>query len=250
MAKLRATNIDPKTATTLTLGASGDSVTFASTEIRANTLKDAGGNTLWTSNGTGTVSSVNSALSGGGWTKISSNTIASGTTTFNITTGLDTTYPEYIFIINDFMGPDGVNTRLMMNFTSDGGTTMLSKTSVYGKVAHYQGGSGGAFHELGNNAYSLRANTAYQPISDTPINFTGTNSSAWKIHLYGNNETTYYKFYRVTGAYMQNGSSGSQWFEGPEIVGRINATTTINSFHLQMESGNMRNGIVDMYGIA
>ena len=250
MAKLRATNIDPKTATTLTLGASGDSVTFASTEIRANTLKDAGGNTLFTSDGAGNLSNVNSALSGGGWKKLSSNTIASGTSTFSITSGLDTTYPEYIFIINDFMGPDGVNTHLRMNFTSDGGTTMLSKTSFFGKGGYSQTGAGGNISTLTNNTYSLRANTAYQPISDTPINFTGTNSSAWKIHLYGNNETTYYKFYRVTGAYMQNGSSGSQWFEGPEIVGRINATTTINSFHLQMESGNMRNGIVDMYGIA
>ena len=39
MAKLRATNIDPKTGTNLTLGATGDSVTFASTEIRAIHLK-------------------------------------------------------------------------------------------------------------------------------------------------------------------------------------------------------------------
>ena len=71
MAKLRATNIDPKTGTNLTLGATGDSVTFASTEVRANTVKDAGGNNLFTSDGSGTLSNVNSALSGGGWTKIS-----------------------------------------------------------------------------------------------------------------------------------------------------------------------------------
>ena len=70
MAKLRATNIDPKSATTLTLGASGDTVTVASTEIRSNTFKDAGGNTLWTSDGSGTLSSVNSGLAGGGWTRL------------------------------------------------------------------------------------------------------------------------------------------------------------------------------------
>ena len=250
MAKLRATNIDPKTATTLTLGATGDSVTFASTEVRANTVKDAGGNTLFTSDGAGNLSNVNSALSGGGWVKISSNTIASGTSTFNITSGLDTTYPEYMFIINDFMGPDGVNTHLRMNFTSDGGTTMLSKTSFFGKGGYSQTGAGGNISTLTSNTYSLRANTAYQPISDTPINFTGTNSASFKIHLYGNNETTYYKYYKVTGTYLQNAASGSQWFEFVEIGGRINATTTINSFHLQTESNNMRNGIVDLYGVA
>ena len=85
MAKLRATNIDPKTATTLTLGATGDSVTFASTETRANTFKDAGGNTLFTSDGAGNLSGVNEALSGGGWKKLASYTIVDGTATFNIT---------------------------------------------------------------------------------------------------------------------------------------------------------------------
>ena len=250
MAKLRATNIDPKTGTNLTLGATGDSVTFASTEVRANTVKDAGGNNLFTSDGSGTLSNVNSALSGGGWTKLASYTIAAGTSMFSITSGIDTTYSEYIFIINDFLGPSGTNTYAGINFTSDGGTTMLSKTSFFGKGGFAQSGAGGSISTLTSTTYSLKANTAYQPLSDTPINFTGTNTASWKIHLYGNNETTYYKFYKVTGTYMQNAASGSQWFEFAEIAGRINATTTINSFHLQTESNNMRNGIVDMYGVA
>ena len=101
MAKLRATNIDPKTATTLTLGASGDAVTVSSTELRANTFKDAGGNTLWTSDGSGTLSSVNSSLAGGGMTLLATYT-PSSVSNVDITANLTNAYIEYWFVLSNF----------------------------------------------------------------------------------------------------------------------------------------------------
>ena len=63
MSELRVATIEPEGATTtLTLGASGDTVTSSADSIKANTFKDAGGNTLWTSDGAGTLSSVNIGL--------------------------------------------------------------------------------------------------------------------------------------------------------------------------------------------
>ena len=62
MGTLRAKTIEPATGSTLTLGASGDTVTVSSDSIKVNTFKDAGGNTLFTSDGAGTLSSVNSGL--------------------------------------------------------------------------------------------------------------------------------------------------------------------------------------------
>ena len=88
MAKLRATNIDPKTGTNLNLGASGDSVTFSSDMIKANTMKDAGGNNLWTSNGSGTLSNVNSGMSGAG-PKLILSQDGSGSSQVNFTSGID-----------------------------------------------------------------------------------------------------------------------------------------------------------------
>ena len=65
MAKLYVDTIEPEGATTtLTLGASGDTVTSSADSIKVNTFKDAGGNTLFTSDGAGTLSSVNSAIAG------------------------------------------------------------------------------------------------------------------------------------------------------------------------------------------
>ena len=69
MAKLRSSNIEPSTATTLALGASGDAALISSDSIKANTWQDLGGNSLFVSDGSGTLSSVNSSLAGGGYTR-------------------------------------------------------------------------------------------------------------------------------------------------------------------------------------
>ena len=98
MSKLRVGTIEPQSGTNLNLGASGDTVTVSSDSIKANTFKDAGGNTLWTSNGSGTVTSVNSGFAGG-MVFISSQT-ASGSATLSFTTGIDSTYNEYIFFFD------------------------------------------------------------------------------------------------------------------------------------------------------
>ena len=98
MSILRVATIEPEGATTtLTLGASGDTVTSSADSIKANTFKDAGGNTLWTSNGSGTLSNVNAGLSAAGPILISTNTITSAVTESTFTTGIDSTYDIYMF---------------------------------------------------------------------------------------------------------------------------------------------------------
>ena len=56
MSILEAKTIEPATATTVTLGAAGETVAIAASQLKTNTIKDAGGNTLLTSDGSGTLS--------------------------------------------------------------------------------------------------------------------------------------------------------------------------------------------------
>ena len=128
MAKLRATNIEPQSGTNLTLGASGDAVTFASTEIKANTVKDAGGNTLWTSDGSGTLSSINSALQGGGLTLITTQTVTSEASEVNFSSGIDSTYDEYMFISEIIYSSGPAWTDIQ--FYIDAATTAVTKTTT------------------------------------------------------------------------------------------------------------------------
>ena len=127
MTTLNVNTITPA-GSTLTLGASGDTI-VAAYDIKVNTVKDAGGNTLFISDGAGTLSSVNSALSGS-MTFISSQTASNSTSIF-FTSGIDSTYDEYVFsFINinpttdgskftfqcDAAGNDGYNEEMITTF--------------------------------------------------------------------------------------------------------------------------------------
>ena len=90
---LNVNTIEPA-GSTLTLGASGDTV-VATDSVNVNTVKDAGGNTLWVSNGSGTLSSVNSGL--GDSLKLISSQTADDDASVSFTSGIDSSYKEYIF---------------------------------------------------------------------------------------------------------------------------------------------------------
>ena len=97
MSSLETRKIEPESGTTVTLGEAGDTVTApVGTIVKTNTFKDAGGNTLWTSDGAGTLSNVNSAIAGS-MIFISSVT-ASSSASISFTTGIDSTYDKYMFV--------------------------------------------------------------------------------------------------------------------------------------------------------
>ena len=63
MSKVYADKIEPRDSNMdVTIGTSTNTVTLAGNDLRANTVKDAGGNTLWVSDGSGNLSSVNSGM--------------------------------------------------------------------------------------------------------------------------------------------------------------------------------------------
>ena len=101
MSRVYADNVYPELVTEdLTLGASGDSVVVTSgASLNVNTLKDSGGNTIFTSNGSGVLSSVNSAFQGKP-SLITTNT-SSGDASSDFTSGIDDTYKLYIFSMID-----------------------------------------------------------------------------------------------------------------------------------------------------
>jgi len=104
------------TTDTLTLGGTGDSIVISGDSLNMNTLQDAGGNTTFVSDGSGTLTSQNMP---GALTLISTQT-ASGAASINFTTGLDSTYDIYIFkYININPATDG--SKYEFQCSTDGG---------------------------------------------------------------------------------------------------------------------------------
>ena len=96
MSIVEAKKFEPQSGTDLNLGASGDGVILNNgVTLKTNTFKDSGGNTLWASDGAGTLSSVNSSLQGA--MSFISSQPASSSASLSFTSGSDSTYDEYIF---------------------------------------------------------------------------------------------------------------------------------------------------------
>ena len=105
-----------------TFGTTGDTVQVTSgATLKVNTLKDAGGNTIFTSDGSGNLSSMNSGLQGGPALK-TTNTVSGGSSS-TFTTDIDSSYRVYIFAWNS-VNPATDGADWQVNFSSDGGSNL------------------------------------------------------------------------------------------------------------------------------
>ena len=242
MSKLRAKNIEPATGTTLTLGASGDAIAVSSDSVQANTWQDTGGNSLFVSDGSGTLSSVNSGLAGGGYTLIGSAHTASNAASIDITSGIDSTYEEYIFVLTD-MNPatDNVDLEFQVQLTS-GTSYNTSISSIFFNAYHDEAGSSSAL--TFESTKSQGTGTAYQPISYNTGN-AGDELSAGILHLFSPANTTYIKHFM---AITQNTRANENSFNC-YTAGYFNTTTAIDGISFKFTSGNL-DGTVQMYGVS
>ena len=96
MSTVYADTLEPTVPTKdTTLGATGDSITIGANSINSNVIQDSGGNILFQSDGSGTLSNINSAFTGN--LKLLSTQTASGAANLSFTSGIDSTYDVYIF---------------------------------------------------------------------------------------------------------------------------------------------------------
>ena len=88
--------LEPQSGTTLTVGKSGQNLQVNADSLKANVAKDAGGNAVFTSDGSGNLSGLNSAF-GSAQVLISTQT-ADDSASLSFTSGIDSTYKEYIYL--------------------------------------------------------------------------------------------------------------------------------------------------------
>ena len=120
MSRVYTDTLEPRKPTQdITLGTSGETISVGANSINVNTVKDKGGNTLWTSDGSGTLSSVNAGLKG--------NLLLLDTNTFTdaasstFTTLIDSTYDAYIFKWNA-INPATDDANFTFQSSTDGGS--------------------------------------------------------------------------------------------------------------------------------
>ena len=241
MSTLKATTIEPATGTNVTLGTSGDTVALPGNTLVLDTWKDSGGNTLFTSDGSGTVSSVNAGLAGAGPVLIQSQT-ASGSANISFTSGLDSTYDRYMFVFVNIHPT--AHDEFAFNGSTDGGSNYnVTKTTTVTSAYHAEDGSGSGYYYV--TASDLAQSTAYQQLAGA-IYTDNDASMSGILHVFSPSSTTYVKQFYSDTQRMDYSSQGytNRW----QVSGYFNTTSAVNAVDFKMESGNF-DGVIKLYGV-
>ena len=192
------------------------------------------------------LSSVTSAASApAGAITLISTTTASSSSTISITSGIDSTYPIYLFkFINIHPGTDTGNNRL--TFQGDTGTNTnynQSITSTHFRAYHNEGGSG---QGVGYRTATDQANgTSFQPLGEGIGAGVADESSSGELYIFEPSSSVFVKhFLARTHIYSDNNETVDSF-----VAGYFNTTTALTRFQFKMSSGNIDSGTIKLYGI-
>lgn len=178
----------------------------------------------------------------GGTLKLLSTQTASSSANISFTTGINSTYDEYIFkFINIHPATD--NAELQFNFSTDGGSNYnVTKTTTFFLAQHDEADTYTSL-EYGSSR-DLAQSTGNQYISVGVGNDNDQNVNGY-LQLFNPSSTTYVKHFIAN----TNSSQGSDYSVNSYSAGYGNTTSAINAIRFVMTSGNIDDGIIKLYGV-
>ena len=183
-----------------------------------------------------------SGLSGGAMNFISTQT-ASSSSTISFTSGIDSTYDEYVFkFYNIHPATDGAN----FTFQADTGTNTSynqTMTTTYFRTYHPESDSSATLSYDANRDQAQ--GTAFLPLlcdcgSDNDEAGNGT------LHIFSPSSSTFVKHFISTTSNSHQDAAARNEF----IAGYFNTTTALTRFQFKMASGNIDSGVIKLYGIS
>ena len=227
--------LEPQSGTTLTVGKSGQNLVVNADSLKANVAKDAGANALFTSDGSGNLSGLNSAF-GSAQALISTQT-ADDSASLSFTSGIDSTYKEYVF---EFFTIQPVTNAANFVFQARSGynTTM---TTTYINCYHFESGATSLAY---TDSRDQAQGTGFQEIGDNVGN-ESDQCIVGELHLFNPASTTFMKNFTCTMQEYADGSVSSQKL----VAGYFNTTTALTQVQFKMSTGNINVGKIKMYGI-
>lgn len=168
---------------------------------------------------------------------------ASSSASVSFTSGIDSTYKEYIFFFyNMHPATDGAN--VTFNLSTDGGSNYnVTKTTTSFNAYHGESGSpSGLGYDTGDD---LAQSTNYQTIA-TAIGSDDDQNSSGYLHLFDPSNDTFVKHF-IAKSNVSNLNDRSVNFL---TAGYGNTTSAINAVDFKMSSGNIDAGTISLYGVA
>ena len=167
---------------------------------------------------------------------------ASASANISFTSGIDSTYDEYIFRYYD-MHPATDNTELQFQVSTNGGSSYgVAITSTAFQGYHYEpdGSQGVAYY----TADDLAQSTSFQNLCNNVGNGNDESMSGI-LHLFNPSNTTFVKHWINRS---QSYSGGDFSLDGYQ-AGYVNTTSAVDAVQFKMTDGNIDDGTIQMFGI-
>ena len=185
-----------------------------------------------------------SGLSGGSMNLISTQT-ASSSSTISFTSGIDSTYDEYVIkLINCHPSSSA---SFMFNMSIDGGSNYnVTKTTTYFRAYHQENGGGGVLAY--DTGFDLAQSTAFQDLTADSVSTDSDYGVSGFIHLFNPSSTTFVKHFIANIQSIKGGSSPES--KNSFSAGYGNTTSSVDAIQFKFDSGTIQSGTIKLYGIS
>jgi hypothetical protein len=184
------------------------------------------------------VTALNAAIATGGMVLLSSQT-ASSSASISFTTGIDSTYKEYLFYFINIHASS--NSILEFQVSTDGGSNYgVAITSTAFDTAHAENDTFTVFEYQVDS--DLAQSTSYQNLI-RQIGTDNDNCAVGTLQLFNPSSSVYVKHF------LSRFNTAVSYNIEQNIAGYINSTSPINAIRFKMASGNIDDGTILMYGI-
>ena len=181
----------------------------------------------------------------GSLTFISTQT-ASASASISFTTGIDSTYKEYLFIFNN-LHPATDSVQFNFNLSTDGGSSYnVVRTTTFFTAYHNEDDSGTALSYGGNNdlAQALGGSQTFGELAWNQGADADQSVSGY-LQLFNPSSNVFVKHY--IGSFNQSHQENISKVN--YIAGYGNTTSAVNAIDFQFSSGNIDDGTIQMFGI-
>ena len=190
------------------------------------------------------ITATPSGLSGGSMNLISTQT-ASSSSTISFTSGIDSTYDEYVFKFYDIHVSNVENQEMGFQCSTDGGSSYgVTATTTLFQAAHGESASPASVsYNTGND---LAQSTNDQKLSSSNLGNGNDEAFVGTLHLFNPSSTTFVKHFISRVAFYHDSDYAIDGF----IAGYGNTTSAIDGVQFKMSSGNIDAGTIQLFGVS
>ncbi len=189
------------------------------------------------------ITALPSAVSGGAMTLLETQT-ASTSSTISFTSGIDSTYDEYVFKFYD-IHPATDNADFTVNFRDGSSSYDATKTTTAFQAQHNEAGNDSTLsYDTGDDL--AQSTSAQRLTAGGGIGNDNDQSLSGTLHLFNPSNTTFVKHFISTTNCYNNTDYSINTF----VAGYCNVTAAIDGVQFAMSSGNIDSGVIKLYGIS